>query len=495
MPQSRWAQGAAVVGGLLGALLLIVIGRTLLIDSRQVPGRADATVPEVRPDAHERLATALTYRTVTKRNQAALDSSAYRELYAYLERAFPAVHRRLDTTHVNDLSRLYTWTGRDTTLAPIVLMAHTDVVPVEASSRSDWVHDPFGGTVAEGHVWGRGALDDKTSVLGILEAVETLLRRDVQPERTIHLAFGHDEEVGGPRGARAIAERITGDGTSPALVVDEGGAITKGALPGLSKPLAVVGIAEKGYLSLTLTAEAPGGHSSAPPLTTSIDYLNQVLATLRASPMEARLDGVTGQTLRYVAPEAGLPMRTALANQWLTGPLLKWQLSQRPAARAAVRTITVPTRLDAGVKDNVVPTTAQAVVNFRILPSQSVADVIAHVKDAIGDRPVTIERGQQNEPTPVSSVDGETFRVLQQTLHEVAGDSVAVAPFLVPGATDSRYYADATDHVYRIVPYTLTTDDRNRIHGVNERISIADYRTVVQFYMQIIRNANRLPTG
>jgi carboxypeptidase PM20D1 len=483
-----------VVGGLLGGLLLIVIGRTLLIDSRQVPGQADATVPEVRPDAHQRLAQSLTYRTITKRNQAALDSNAYRTLYAYLARAFPAVHERLDTTHVHDLSRLYTWTGRDTTLAPIVLMAHTDVVPVEAGSQSDWVHDPFGGTVADGHVWGRGALDDKASVVGILEAVATLLRRSGQPKRTIHLAFGHDEEVGGPRGARMIAERITGDGTSPALVVDEGGAITNDALPGLSKPLAVVGIAEKGYLSLTLTAEAPGGHSSAPPLTTSIDHLNEVLATLRTSPMEARLDGVTGQTLRYVAPEASLPMRTALANQWLTGPLLKWQLSQRSAARAAVRTLTVPTRLDAGVKDNVVPTTAQAVVNFRILPSQSVEDVIAHVRDAIGDRPVSIERGQQNEPTPVSSVDGTTFRVLQQTLHEVAGDSAAVAPFLVPGATDSRYYADATDHVYRIVPYTLSPDDRNRIHGVNERIAIEDYRTVVQFYMQVIRNADRLPT-
>jgi carboxypeptidase PM20D1 len=328
--------------------------------------------------------------------------------------------------------------------------------------------------------------------VALLEALSTLLDAGARPERTVHVAIGHDEEVGGPNGAKAIAEQITGGGTSPALVVDEGGAITKGALPGLDRPLAVVGIAEKGYLSIELQVEAPGGHSSAPPDSTSIEILNAALGRLLDNPLPSRLDGVTGRMLDYVAPEMGFPMRLALANRWLTGPGIKWALNRKPATKAAIRTVQVPTRLDAGVKDNVIPSSARATINYRILPSQSVDAVLRHVRATLGDLPVTLETGQASEPTPVSDVEGTPFRVLQRTIREVTSDSVVVAPYLVPGATDSRHYADATDHVYRFLPYTLTPEDRSRIHGTNERISITDYRTVVRFYVQLLRNADDL---
>lgn len=482
------------IGSLVLVVGLVVGTRTFLLESRQ--GDAPAPAPiSVAEDASEHLAQALRFRTVTKRDPAALDTAAYRALYDYLETAFPAVHRTLDTTHVNGLSRLYTWTGADTTAAPIVLMAHVDVVPVEPGTRSEWTHPPFSGTVSDGHVWGRGALDDKASAVGLLEALSTLIRTDGQPSRTVHVALGHDEEVGGPRGARAIAERITEDGTSPAIVVDEGGAITKGALPGLDRPLAVVGIAEKGYLSIELRAEAPGGHSSAPPDSTSIEILNAALGRLLDNPLPSRLDGVTGQMLDYVAPEMDVMFRMVLANRWLTGPAIRYALNRKPTTKAAIRTVQVPTRLDAGVKDNVIPSSATATINYRILPSQSVEEVLAHVRSSIGNLPVTIETGQTSEPTPVSDVEGTPFRVLQRTIRQVTSDSVVVAPYLVPGATDSRYYADATEHVYRFLPYTLSTEDRGRIHGTDERILIEDYRTVVRFYVQLLRNASALPDG
>jgi carboxypeptidase PM20D1 len=347
--------------------------------------------------------------------------------------------------------------------------------------------------MTDGYVWGRGALDDKSSVVAILEALSTMIRAGERPQRPVHVAFGHDEEVGGPRGASAIAERITGDGTSPAMVVDEGGAITKGALPGLDRPLAVVGIAEKGYLSIELKAEAPGGHSSAPPDSTSIEILNAALVRLLDDPLQSRLDGVTGRMLDFVAPEMGVPLQVALANQWLTAPAIRYALNQQSTTKAAIRTVQVPTRLNAGVKDNVIPSTATATINYRILPSQSVDGVLRHVRSTTGSLPVTIETGQTSEPTTVSSVDGTPFRVLQRTIREVTSDSVVVAPYLVPGATDSRYYADATDHVYRFLPYTLTPEDRGRIHGTNERIPIEDYRTVVKFYVQLLRNSGSLP--
>jgi len=446
---------------------------------------------DVAEDAPARLANALRHPTVTARDPADLDSAAFQNLYAHLERAFPQVHTTLDTTHVNGLSRLYTWSGTDTTRAPIVLMAHVDVVPIEADST--WSHPPFGRTIEDGHVWGRGALDDKASAVGILEAIATLLRNGVQPARTVHVALGHDEEVGGPNGARAIAERIMEQGAAPSLVVDEGGAVTKGALPGLDRPLAVVGVAEKGYLSVELRATGPGGHSSAPPDQTSIEVLNEALSRLLGDPLPARLDGVMGRTLDYVAPEMNLFLSGALANRWLTGPVLRWGLSREPATEAAIRTVQVPTRLDAGVKDNVIPTEARAVVNYRILPSHSLDRVLDHVRSATEGLPVSVEKGQASSPVPPSATADTTFRLLQRTIREVTSDSVVVAPYLVPGATDSRHYADATEHVYRFIPYTLTPEDRSRIHGPNERISVADYRTVVRYYAQLIRNADALP--
>ena len=481
-----------LVGGTwaMGGLLLIVALRTGWVESRQV--QTTPTEWEVAADAPGHLADALALRTLTKRNPARLDSAAYREFYDFAARAFPAVHATLDTTHVNGLSRLYTWEGRDPSLAPVVLMAHIDVVPIEDSS--EWVHPPFAGRIADGYVWGRGALDDKASAVGILEALETLLDQGVTPRRTVHVALGHDEEVGGTRGGKALSERITAGGVSPALVVDEGGAVTRGALPGLDDPLAVVGIAGKGFLSLAVEARGPGGHSSVPPAQTSIEVLTEALARLRDNPLPSRLSGVAGRLFDYLAPEMALPMRTVLSNRWLTAPILRTILNQRPATRAAIRTTTVPTRLDAGVKDNVIPTRARAVVNFRVLPSESIAAVVDHVESTLSGLPVEVERLRSTPPPSVSRADGPAFRMMQRTIGQVTADSVVVAPYLVPGRTDSGYYADHSDAVYRFVPYQLGPDDRSRIHGPNERISVKDYRTVVRFYMQLVRNADQLPT-
>ena len=484
---------ALSLGGVIALVASIAIGRAVQFESRQVSVADTDSIP-VPETAAQRLARAIEFRTITKREPTALDSAAYRGLYRYLETAYPVVHDSLDVTRVNDLSRLYTWRGADPSTAPIVLMAHVDVVPVEPGTRGDWTHPPFEGVVADSAVWGRGALDDKASAIGLFEALSLLVEGEGRPERTVHVALGHDEEVGGPRGARAIADRITEQGQAPAIVVDEGGAITKGALPGLDRPLAVVGVAEKGYLSIELRAEAPGGHSSAPPDSTSIEILNAALSRLLDNPLDSRLDGVTGRMLEYVGPETEWPMQLALANRWLTAPGIKWALNRKPATKAAIRTVQVPTRLDAGVKDNVVPSSARATINYRILPSQSVDEVLTHVRETINPLPVTIETGQTSEPTPVSEVGGKPFRVLQRTVGEVTSDSVVVAPYLVPGATDSRHYAEATRHVYRFLPYTLTPEDRGRIHGTNERISITDYRTLIRFYVQLLRNSDDLPT-
>ncbi len=476
------------LGGVLAGLLVVVLVRTVQFESRQVDA---GQAPEASVDtntAAERLAGALRFPTITHRDPADLDSAAYRDLHRYLAEAFPQVHRTLERSRVSDLSLLYRWPGRDTSAAPIVLMAHTDVVPVEAGTDTAWTHLPFGGTVAGGYVWGRGALDDKASALGMLEAAEALIESGYQPERTVYLALGHDEEVGGQRGARVMAERIASRGPNPELVVDEGGAITVGALPDVERPVALIGVAEKGYLSVELVAEGRGGHSAMPPEQTSVEVVSEAVARLGAHPLAAELDGVTGQTFRYIAPEMGWTRRAAFANLWLTEPLVTGLLARDPTTNAAIRTTTAPTVIDGGVKDNVIPSRARAVVNFRIVPSQRVDAVLEHVRRVVGDLPVTVQPLQNSEPTPVSAVDAEAFRVMQRTIQQVTPDVVITAPFLVPGTTDARYYAPYTNRVYRFVPFRLTPADRGRIHGTDERISLGDYATIVAFYQQLLRN-------
>ena len=477
-----------ILGGGFALLIVVLLVNLFRFETRQIDAAPLTDLSIDTTAAAERLGQALRFETVTQRDPAQLDSTAFRALHARLRATFPRVHELLRRERVSDLSLLYTWSGRDTTLAPVVLMGHTDVVPVEAGTDTAWTHPPFSGAIADGYVWGRGALDDKASVVGALEAVELLLRAGYRPERTIYLAFGHDEEVGGTRGAQYMAERIAARGPRPALVVDEGGAITAGAVPGVDRPVALVGVAEKGYLSVEIVAESEGGHSAMPPPRTSVEIVSEAVTRLGSRPLPASLDGVTGRTFAYLAPEMGVGPQIAFANLWLLEPAVEWALSRDPTTNAAIRTTTAPTVIEGGVKDNVIPTRARAVVNFRVLPEQSIEAVLEHVRAAVGDLPVQVHKLQNNAPPPVSQVDSDRFRMVQRTIQQITPDTVIVAPLLVPGTTDARHYAPHSDYVYRFLPFRLTPADRGRIHGTNERIALGDYAAIIAYYMQLIRN-------
>jgi carboxypeptidase PM20D1 len=478
----------------LGILLFlsgVLVIRTARFTSRQLQVAPAQAIAVDRDGAARRLAEAIRFQTVSYQDPAEPSVREFDRFHAFLTRLFPRLHRRLTKENVNAHSLLYTWQGKEARLKPMLLMGHMDVVPVDAATEKHWTHPPFSGQIAGGYIWGRGTMDDKVSVLGILEAVEYLLSVDFQPQRTIYLAFGHDEEIGGANGAGKIAELLRGRSVELEFVLDEGMNIVDGVIPGIAAPAALVGIAEKGYLSLDLSVETAGGHSSIPPAETAIGIVSRALQKLEATLFPARLSGPTRQMLEFLGPEMAWAKRLALANLWLFDPLVRKQLADSPLTNAAIRTTLAPTLFHAGVKENVLPTQASAVVNLRILPGDTIAGATEHVRTTIDDPRVKITPLPiRVEPSAVSDIEVASFQLINQTIRQTIPNAL-VAPALLVAATDSRHYAGLTKNIYRFLPITLRSGDARRYHGIDERIALEDYERCVRFYAQLIRNSDQ----
>jgi carboxypeptidase PM20D1 len=471
----------------LGLLFAVVALQTARLASRQIdppPAVPLAIDPQA---AAARLAKALTFRTVSYQSPVQFEPQAFHDFHAFLRSAFPRAHAALQQETVSEFSLLYTWPGSDPTAAPILLTAHMDVVPVE--NEATWSHPPFAGRIADDHIWGRGALDDKVGVLGILEAIESLVESGYAPQRTVLIAFGHDEEIGGAQGAARMSALLKQRKITPAYILDEGGAVLTGVIGAVVAPVATVGVAEKGYLTLELKVEAEGGHSMRPPRETVIGVLSAAIERLQNRPFPSDLRGATRSMFEYLAPEMPLAQRAMFANLWLFGALVERRLSASPGTDATIRTTIAPTMFHAGAKENVLPGTAQALVNFRILPGDSVQDTIERVRQAIADPRVVISVvGKSFEPSPVSDAGAQSFELLARTVRQIFPQAV-VAPYLVIGATDARHYAEISANIYRFLPLEADSVDLSRIHGRNERISVKNYAKAIQFYAQLIRNS------
>jgi carboxypeptidase PM20D1 len=480
---------------LIGTAVVLTAAFTVVLTARYVPTEtpvhpADAVA--VPSGAAERLANAIRIATISAEDEGAFDAAAFADLHAYLQRAFPRVHSDLQRETVAKHSLLYTWPGSDPTLKAILLVGHMDVVPVEPGTEDEWQQEPFGGRISNGYIWGRGAIDNKSAVLGTLEAVEMLLADGFRPTRTVYLAYGHDEEVGGTNGARAIATLLEGRGVALEMVLDEGGVIGDGVLPGITAPVALVGIAEKGFVTVELSARVPGGHSSLPPRQGAVGIVSAAIAKLDENPMPARLEGPTQELFNRIGPLFPMTQRAAFANLWLTRPLVTGQLENRPATNAMVRTTTAPTIFQAGTKDNVLPSYAKAAINFRILPGDSIATVVEHVKRVIRDDRVDVIVGGRfsAEPSGVSSTTSAAFLSVERSIRSVTPD-VVVAPYLVVVVTDARHYSRLSSNIFRFLPLRLTSPDLERMHGVNERIGVAEYERAIRTYRQIIVDTSR----
>jgi len=480
---------ATSLSALLGVLIALLFIRTITFRSRQLHAPPVETLRFDQNTALERLSEAIQLKTVSFESATESNTAPFQKLHAFLTKSFPLIHRQLTKEIVNNHSLLYTWEGKDNQLKPILLMAHLDVVPVVPGTENSWTHAPFSGKVAEGYVWGRGAIDNKASVLSILEAVEKLLADGFQPQRTVYLAFGHDEEIGGQQGAAKIAAVLSKREAQIEFILDEGSAIIDGVIPGVAAPISMIGIGEKGYLTLKLTVSTPGGHSSLPPNESAIGILSRAIDKIERSPFPRNINPAVKEFFNFVGPELSWEKKLVLANLWLTEPWLKRELAKSPLTDSMIRTTQATTIFHAGATENVLPTQAQAIINFRLISGDTIEAVIARVGKVIDDARVKIAALPFSiDPSPISSTDAVGFKLVRRTISQVAPHTI-VAPFLTIAATDTRHYAKLTKQTYRFMPITIRSDDAKRIHGVDERISTEDYERCIRFYVQLIKNS------
>jgi carboxypeptidase PM20D1 len=446
----------------------------------------------------ERLGLAVQYRTIADSDPSKIDGNSFLGLHRLFKTLYPQVHEKLLLETVNDYSLLYTWEGKNPDLKPIMLISHLDVVPADESEDGGWKYPPFSGEIAEGCVWGRGTLDIKNGVIGIFEAVEYLIKHDFEPERTVYLGFGHDEEIGGKNGAAAIAALLESRGVELASLLDEGGTVIDAFLPGVETPVGAIGISEKGYLSLKLSVSVDGGHSSMPPQETAIGILSKAISNLEAKPMPAHLE-VVEFLMSYLGSALPFTQRMMFANTWLFGGILKKQLAKSNMLNASIRTTTAPTIVNAGVKDNILPGKAEAVVNFRIMPGDDLRSVYEMVLERINDERVrvsplegeTLEGESGWNPSPVADTESPYFTRLENLVRQAFPGSLT-CPYLVLGGTDARRYAPVTANAFRFNPVRVSREDLQGMHGVDECLTIENCAKMASFYVAYIQELGSL---
>ncbi len=486
-----WVRKLALgVGVALGAVIIIVAVRTATFKPpTQIDPGAVSLAPAIAIDnakAAEHLGEAVRIPTISHQDPAQDDAAQWESLHQWLQATYPAAHRAMTRTIVAERTLVYEWPGSDASLAPIILMAHQDVVPVADGTEGDWRHPPFSGQIADGAVWGRGSVDDKGSLVSLFEAIDALAAQGFKPKRTIYLVSGQDEEVGG-RGARAAAAYLKSKGVMAEFTLDEGqlviadNPVTKG-------PVALIGVAEKGYATMRLTARSEGGHSSIPPKETAVTTLARALIAITENPAPMRLDGLAARTMAALATHGSTGLKTVVANSWLFRPLLIQVMGDSPAGAAMLHTTIAPTMLEGSPKDNVLPQAAMGWINFRIAPGDTSGAVWRRARQAICCLPVDMawERTPL-EPSPVSSTTSRGWTILAA----LAGDTThaPVAPALVLAGTDSRSLQPVSTDVYRFQPLVMSLRDTEMIHGTNEHMTLDNLALMTGFYARLIVTA------
>lgn len=478
----------------LALVLVALVGfvgyRTLSFTASPPP--AEAAVPDLAAYAIDteaaanRLAQAIGFPTVSLVSESD-DRAPFAALHAWLQQTYPAFHAVAKREVFGEFSLLYTWAGSDPAQPPIVLTAHMDVVPAAADTLENWNTSPFQAVIRDGYIQGRGAIDDKGSLVALMEAVEFLAAQGRQPARTIILAFGHDEEIGGDQGAVLMSQALVQRGQRAWFVLDEGSAAID-PHPLTGAPAAIIAVAERGFATLRVRAVGQPGHSSTPPHETAVSLAAAAVDRIHSMPITRSLEGGPAiDMMRALAPEISFTTRMAVANEWLFGPLLRGRMEGDPVSRALMGTSVAPTMINGGVRPNVLPAEVEAMINFRLHPRDTSAEILARAQAAVADlEGVTVEWAEPpREATSVSSTTSSSYALIA-AVTGAALDGLPAAPGLMLAGADARHYQPAAENVYRFQPMLFTTADLEGIHGLNERLSLNNFERTIRFYIGLI---------
>ena len=428
----------------------------------------------------------LRYRTVSRQPGEVFDVKPFTEIAEYLEKVFPQVHRKFRRETVGGGSLLFTLQGADPSLKPIMLTAHLDVVPAE--DGENWLEPPFSGKLRDGKIWGRGAIDYKVGVSGMLQACEDILEGGFTPDRTVILAFGHDEEVGGESDAAEIVRILADRSVSLSSVLDEGGYIY--SYPWMKSDAAVIGLAEKGYLTLRLTAHGVQGHASVPELNTAAGRLCRCLAELEENQFEAKLCTPVEMMLEATS---GMLAESLTGSDHSPDPAEMMHIIEKwPSGNALVRTTTAITMIRGSSKENIIPASPYALVNFRAVPGDSSLDILSHVLSVAEPLGVDVQyedKNQIHEPSGIASMETVEYGAIEAAVRGI-WPGIPVVPGIFPAATDSRHYCRIADNIYRFEPVHLGKDGLGALHSEGESISVEDYLNAISFYTDYVRRVS-----
>jgi carboxypeptidase PM20D1 len=481
-------QAFSILGVLLLILVAISLINTFTISSKQPnPKPTKVAIDESRAVA--RLSEAVTFKTISYQDRSKMDLEQFDFFIKFIESSYPLVHTELELEKVNDYGLIYKWEGQDSSKNPIGLTSHYDVVPVLKGTEENWEQPPFSGATVAGNIWGRGTLDDKIGVIGILEAIQHLLEDGYYPNRDMYFMFGFDEEIGGDLGAKAIAATLKERGITFDFVLDEGGAIVENMVPGVDQPVGVVGVSEKGMATAILTVEGSGGHSSQPKTETNIGKIARAIAELEEKQFHADLRGPGEDLFEFVAPEMNFGMKYVFANKMIFEPIIESILLKQPTSAALIRTTIAPTIFQAGEQYNALPEKASAMINLRLMPGDSLAYVKSFIEETIDDEEITVTVSG-SEATKVSSVNSWHFQSIQQAARNVYTDAI-IAPYLMFASSDASHYDIISENTYRFLPVKITSEDLSRMHGSNEHVSIENFLNAIKFYVEIIKDVNQ----
>ena len=476
--------GYYILAGVAAAvltLLAVLLIRALAFRPKKQPAPAAPEVSFDREAAVSALQALVRCKTVSYHDPALEDDGEFQKLLDLLPGLYPRVFAACEYQQLPDRAVLICWKGKSQA-APSVMMAHYDVVPV---SPEGWEKPPFAGIIEDGVLWGRGTLDTKVTVNGILSAAEYLIGEGFQPENDIYFAFSGGEEVNGP-GAANIVRYFREKGIQPALVVDEGGAVVENVFPGVKKPCAMVGIAEKGMMNVRYSARSSGGHASAPLPKTPVTTLAKACRQVVEHPFPMHLTKPAALMFDTLGRHSGFGLKLVFANLWLFRPVLDMICKKGGGEMNALcRTTTAFTMMEGSTARNVIPTEASIISNMRLNPADSVAGAKAYLEKTVGDPDVEITVLESFEPSPISETDCPAWDKVAGAV-AVTWPGCIVSPYLMVQCSDSRHYRDLSNHVYRFSAMAMTAEERKSIHGNNEKIRLSSIAKAVEFYIRLM---------